>query len=32
MGLNFLRDFRRITHEDSHTWRRPRWARRSVAS
>ena len=32
MGLRFLRDFRRITHEDSHTWWRPRWARRRLAS
>lgn len=32
MGLNFLRDFRRITHEDSNSWWRPRWARRRVAS
>lgn len=32
MGLDFLRDFRRITHEDSHTWWRPRWARRRLAS
>lgn len=32
MGLNLLRDFRRIIHEDSHTWRRPRWARRRLAS
>jgi dolichol-phosphate mannosyltransferase len=32
MGFSFLRDFRRITHEDSHTWWRPRWARRRVAS
>jgi dolichol-phosphate mannosyltransferase len=32
MGFNFLRDFRRISHEDSHTWRRPRWAWRRMAS
>jgi dolichol-phosphate mannosyltransferase len=32
MGLNLLRDFSRITHEDSHTWWRPSWARRRVAS
>ena len=32
MGINLLRDFRRITHEDSHTWWRPRWARRRLAS
>jgi dolichol-phosphate mannosyltransferase len=32
MGLHFLRDFRRITHEDSHTWWRARWARRRLAS
>jgi dolichol-phosphate mannosyltransferase len=32
MGLAFLRDFRRITHEDSHTWRRPRWTGRRLAS
>ena len=32
MGFNFLRDFRRISHEDSYTWWRPRWARRRVAS
>lgn len=32
MGLRFLRDFHRITDEDSHTWRWPRWARRRLAS
>lgn len=32
LGLDFLRDFRRLTHEDSHTWWRPRWARRRLAS
>jgi len=32
MGIEFLRDFRRLTHEDSHTWWRPRWARRRLAS
>jgi glycosyltransferase involved in cell wall biosynthesis len=32
MGINLLRDFSRITHEDSHTWRRPHWARRRMAS
>ena len=32
MGVNLLRDFRRLTHEDSHTWWRPRWARRRLAS
>ena len=33
MGLIFLRDLRRInTNEDSHTWWRPRWARRRLAS
>lgn len=32
MGLNFLRDFRRLTHEDSDTRWRPRWARRRLAS
>jgi glycosyltransferase involved in cell wall biosynthesis len=32
MGLRFLRDFQRITHEDSHSWWRPRWARRRLAS
>ena len=32
MGINLLRDFGRITHEDTHTWRRPRWARRRLAS
>lgn len=33
MGLKFVRDFRRInTHEDSHSWRRPRWAGRGLAS
>ena len=32
MGINLLRDFSRISHEDSHTWRRPHWARRRVAS
>jgi dolichol-phosphate mannosyltransferase len=32
MGINLLRDFRRITHEDSHTRWRPRWARRRLAS
>jgi dolichol-phosphate mannosyltransferase len=32
MGFNLLRDFRRLTHEDSHTWWRPSWARRRVAS
>jgi len=32
MGLNFLHDLSRITHEDSHTWWRPSWARRRMAS
>jgi len=32
MGFNLLRDFRRITHEDSHTRWRPSWARRRLAS
>jgi dolichol-phosphate mannosyltransferase len=32
MGFGFLRDLRRITHEDSHPWRWPRWARRRLAS
>ena len=32
MGIRFLRDFHRITHEDSHTRWRPRWARRRLAS
>lgn len=32
MGINLLRDFRRITHEDSHSWWRPRGARRRLAS
>jgi dolichol-phosphate mannosyltransferase len=32
MGINLLRDFSRITHEDSHTWWRPNWARRRMAS
>src|SRR5438128_1516792 len=32
MGINLLRDFRRLTHEDSHTWWRPRWAWRRLAS
>ena len=32
LGLDFLRDFRRLTHEDSHPWWRPRWARRRLAS
>lgn len=32
MGLEFLRDFRRITDENSHTWWRSRWARRRLAS
>ena len=32
MGINLLRDFRRITHEDTHTWWRPRWPRRRLAS
>ena len=32
MGIDFLRDFRRLTHEDSHTWWRSRWARRRLAS
>jgi dolichol-phosphate mannosyltransferase len=32
MGINLLRDFRRITHEDSHTRWRPRGARRRLAS
>ncbi len=32
MGFRFLRDLHRITHESSHSWRRPRWARRSLAS
>ena len=32
MGARFLRDFRRISHEDSYTGWRPRWARRRLAS
>jgi hypothetical protein len=32
MGINLLRDFSRITHEDSNTWRRADWSRRRVAS
>lgn len=32
MGARFLRDLPRISHEDSHTWWRPRWARRRLAS
>lgn len=32
MGLNFLRDFHQLTHENSHSWWRPRWARGRVAS
>jgi len=32
MGVNLLRDFRRITHEDSHPRWRARWARRRLAS
>jgi dolichol-phosphate mannosyltransferase len=32
MGLNLLRDFSRITNEDSHTRWRPGWARRRLAS
>jgi glycosyltransferase involved in cell wall biosynthesis len=32
MGFEFLRDLGRITHEDSYTWWRPRWARRRMAS
>jgi dolichol-phosphate mannosyltransferase len=32
MGIDFLRDFRRITHEDSHTRWWPDWARRRMAS
>lgn len=32
MGARFLRDFYRINHEDSHTWWRPRGARRRLAS
>ena len=32
MGARFLRDFYRITHENSHTWWRPRGARRRLAS
>jgi len=32
MGVRFLRDFQRISHEDSHTGWRTRWARRRLAS
>jgi hypothetical protein len=32
MGINLLRDFSRITHEDSNTWRRTNWTRRRMAS
>ncbi|HWY39629.1 MAG TPA: glycosyltransferase family 2 protein [Chthoniobacterales bacterium] len=32
MGARFLRDFQRISHEDSHPWWRPRWAWRRLAS
>lgn len=32
MGARFLRDLQRISHEDSHTRWRPRWARRRLAS
>lgn len=32
MGFTFLRDFRRITHENYHPWRWPRWTRRRLAS
>ncbi len=32
MGIDFLHDFRRLSHEDSHTWWRPRWAGRRLAS
>ncbi|MEP7014213.1 MAG: glycosyltransferase family 2 protein [Verrucomicrobiota bacterium] len=32
MGLGFIRDFRRISHENSYVWWRPRWTRRRVAS
>lgn len=32
MGARFLRDLQRISHEDSHTGWRPRWARRRLAS
>ena len=32
MGFRLLRDFRRLIHEDSDTWRRSRWARGRVAS
>ncbi|HZR79072.1 MAG TPA: glycosyltransferase family 2 protein [Chthoniobacterales bacterium] len=32
MGARFLRDLPRISHEDSYTWWRPRWARRRLAS
>ena len=32
MGINLLRDFGRLTHEDSHTRWRPSWARRRLAS
>jgi dolichol-phosphate mannosyltransferase len=32
MGFAFLRDFQRISHEDSHPRWRPDWARRRVAS
>jgi hypothetical protein len=32
MGINLLRDFRRLTHEDSNPRWRPSWARRRLAS
>ena len=32
MGINLLRDFHRLNHEDSHPRWRPRWARRRLAS
>lgn len=32
MGVRFLRDFQRISYENSHTGWRPRWARRRLAS
>jgi dolichol-phosphate mannosyltransferase len=32
MGINLLRDFRQLTHEDSHPRWRPGWARRRLAS
>jgi glycosyltransferase involved in cell wall biosynthesis len=32
MGLNFLRELRQISHEDSYPWWRARWARRRMAS